>query len=182
MEQTPPHRPPFSGNRWLVLIGVGKLLKAILFVALGFGALRLVHRDLVTLVTKWIVDLRFDPESHFISVILEKVSGITPHKMREISIGIFCYAAMDVLEGTGLVLGKAWAENLTLVVTASFLPWEFFEILRKPNWPKAVFTLLNIAVVFYLAGYLQRRLRERRLEIGSVHSHSATELNGPMRD
>ncbi len=177
MEQTPPHNPPFAGNRWLILIGAGKLIKAILFVALGFGALRLVHRDLVTLVTKWIVDLRFDPESHFISVIIDKVSGITPHRLRQISIGIFCYAAMDVLEGTGLVLGKAWAEYLTLVVTASFLPWEFFEILRKPNWPKAVFTLLNIAVVFYLAAYLQRRIRERRLQIGSEPLRSSNELN-----
>lgn len=177
MEQTPPHNSQFLGNRWLILIGAGKLIKAILFVALGFGALRLVHRDLVTLVTKWIVDLRFDPESHFISVIIEKVSGITPHRLREISIGIFCYAAMDVLEGTGLVLGKPWAEYLTLVVTASFLPWEFFEILRKPNWPKAVFTLLNIAVVFYLAAYLQRRMRERHSQLGSEPSHFPNELN-----
>ena len=148
-------------NRWLILIGAGKLLKAILFVALGFGALHLVHRDLVSVVTHWIVDLRFDPESRFINRILEKVSLISPHRLRQISAAIFLYAAMDVLEGTGLVLGKAWAEYLTLLVTASFLPWEFFEILRKPNWPKGVFTLLNIAVVCYLAAYLQRRLRER---------------------
>ena len=148
-------------NRWLVLIGAAKLAKAILFVALGFGALHLVHRDLVTVVTHWIVDLRFDPESRFVNWILDEIALISPHKLRLISVGIFLYASLDILEGTGLVLGKAWAEYLTLVVTASFLPWEFFEILRKPNWPKAVLTLLNIAVVLYLAGYLQRRMRER---------------------
>ena len=163
MQQTkaPPTRRFSGSNRWLVLIGAGKLLKAILFVALGFGALHLVHRDLVTIVTHWIVDLRFDPESRFVNFILDKTSLISPHRLKVISVGIFCYAAMDVLEGTGLVLGKAWAEYLTLVVTASFLPWEFFEILRKPNWPKAVFTLINIAIVWYLATYLQKRMRER---------------------
>ncbi len=160
IESSPTRR--YSGsNRWLVLIGAGKLLKAILFVALGVGALHLVHRDLVSLVTHWIVDLRFDPESRFVNFILDKISLISPHKLRLISVGIFCYAAMDVLEGTGLVLGKAWAEYLTLIVTAALLPWEFFEILRKPNWPKVVFTLLNIAVVWYLATYLQKRMRER---------------------
>ncbi len=156
-----PSSHPSRSNRWLVLIGAAKLVKAILFVALGFGALRLVHRDLVTVATRWITDLRFDPEGHFIGIILEKLSLINPHRMRVISIGIFCYAAMDTLEGVGLVLGKAWAEYLTLIVTASFLPWEFFEILRKPNWPKMVFSILNIAVVCYLAAYLQRRMRER---------------------
>ena len=148
-------------NRWLILIGVGKLLKAVLFIALGFGALHLVHRNLVTVVTHWIVDLRFDPESRFVNRILSRVAMIDTHRLREISAGIFLYAAMDTLEGVGLVLGKGWAEYLTLIVTSSFLPWEFFEILRKPNWPKCVFTVLNIAVVCYLAVYLQRRVRER---------------------
>ncbi len=156
-----PSRQTPETNRWLILIGISKLLKAILFVALGFGALRLVHRDLVTVVTHWIVDLRFDPESRIVNFILDKISSITPHRLRQLSILIFCDAALDVLEGVGLMLGKAWAEYLTLIVSASFLPWEFFEILRKPNWPKAGLTLINIAVVLYLAAYLQRRLRER---------------------
>lgn len=154
-------------NRWLVLIGAGKLLKAILFVALGFGALHLVHKDLVSVVYQWTLDLRFDPESHFVNYILDKVSLISPHRMRLISVGIFVYAAVDTLEGTGLILGKTWAEYLTLVLTASLLPWEFFELLHRPNWPKLVFALLNGAVVWYLAAYLRRRHLERKaLEAG----------------
>ncbi len=156
-----PLRQHTGTNRWLVLIGVGKLLKAILFVALGFGALRLVHRDIVTLATHWITDLRFDPEGRLVNRMLDQIALISPHRLRQISIGIFVYASLDVLEGVGLVLGKAWAEYLTLIVTASLLPWEFFEILRKPTWPKAALTLLSIAIVFYLAQYLQKRMRER---------------------
>ena len=159
-QPVPQHAP--HTNRWLVLIGIGKLLKAVLFVALGIGALHLVHRDLVSVVTHWIVDLRFDPESRFVNFVLDKLSDVTPHRLKEISILIFCYAGVDVLEGTGLILAKPWAEYLTLIVTASLLPWEFFEILRKPNWPKVVFTLLNIVVVLYLAAYLQRRTQERK--------------------
>jgi uncharacterized membrane protein (DUF2068 family) len=148
-------------NRWLILIGAGKLLKALFFIALGFGALRLLHKDLVAVVTQWVSDMRFDPDSRFVNFILDKVSLISPHRLRQISIGIFFLAALDILEGTGLVLGKAWAEYCTLIVTASCLPWELFEILRRPTWPKSIFCLLNVAVVCYLAAYLQRRLRER---------------------
>ena len=149
---------------WLVLIGIGKLLKAVLFVALGFGALKLVHRDLVTLVTHWVTDLRFDPESRVVNFLLDKVSDVTPHRLRQLSVLIFCDAALDLVEGIGLIMGKAWAEYLTLIVTASFLPLEFFEIVRKPSWPKAVLSLLNILVVIYLAQNLQRRSRENHPE------------------
>ena len=146
-------------NKWLVLIGAVKLLKAVVLVALGFGALKLLHRDLVDTVTRWVVDMRFDPEGRLVSLILEKVAGISPHRLRQISIGIFCYAAMDVIEGSGLVLEKWWAEYLTLIVTASFLPWELFEILRHVTKAKIVIALLNLAVVVYLAVYLQARAR-----------------------
>ncbi len=146
-------------GKWLVLIGAVKLLKAAFLVALGFGALRLLHRDLVDTVTRWIVDMRFDPEGRLVSLVLEKVAGISPHRLRQISIGIFCYAAMDVIEGTGLVLEKWWAEYLTLIVTASFLPWELFEIVRHVTKAKIVIALLNLAVVIYLVVYLQARAR-----------------------
>jgi len=152
---------PHGHNKWLVLIGAGKLLKAVCLIALGFGALKLLHKDLADTVTHWVVDMRFDPESHFVSLIIEKIAGISPHRLRQISYGIFCFAAMDIIEGTGLVLEKWWAEYLTLVVTASFLPWEAFEIIRHITWVKVFIALLNLAVVAYLLVYLEERLRTR---------------------
>jgi uncharacterized membrane protein (DUF2068 family) len=148
-------------NQWLVLIGAVKLLKAVVLIALGFGAFRLLHRDLVDTVFHWVIDMRFDPEGRLVSLILEKVAGISPHRLRQIGIGIFCYAAMDVVEGTGLVLEKWWAEYLTLIVTASFLPWELFEIVRHVTTAKIVIALLNLLVVIYLVVYLQARARLR---------------------
>ena len=148
-------------SRWLVVIGALKLLKALLFILAGLGALRLLHKDLVDILTRFIVALHFDTDSHFVNLILEKVALINPHRMREISIFIFCYAAMDIIEGTGLVLEKPWAEYLTLIVTACFLPWEIFEILRHVTWLKIIILLLNIAVVIYLVFYVQNRLRAR---------------------
>jgi uncharacterized membrane protein (DUF2068 family) len=105
-------------SNWLVLIGVLKLFKALLFILLGVGALRLLHKDLVDSLTHLIQALHFDTDSHFVNLMLEKVALINPHRLREISIFIFCYAALDIIEGTGLVLEKPWAEYLTLILTA----------------------------------------------------------------
>jgi uncharacterized membrane protein (DUF2068 family) len=148
-------------SRWLVLIGILKLVKAMLFILLGVGAVRLLHKDLVDVVTHFILALRFDPENHFINLVLEKVALISPHRLREISIAIFLYAALDIIEGTGLALEKAWAEYLTLILTASFLPWEVYEIFRHITWLKVVLFLLNAAVVVYLIFHVQGRIRAR---------------------
>ncbi len=148
-------------SRWLVLIGVLKLLKALLFILLGVGALRLLHKDLVDVLTHLIIGLRFDPENHFVNLVLEKVALISPHRLREISIAIFCYAALDIIEGTGLALEKTWAEYLTLILTASFLPWELFEIIRHVTWLKVVLLVLNTLVVVYLIFHVQGRMRAR---------------------
>jgi uncharacterized membrane protein (DUF2068 family) len=148
-------------SRWLVLIGVLKLFKAVLFILLGVGALQLLHKDLTDIVTHFILALRFDPENHFINLVLEKVALISPHRLREISVAIFLYAALDIIEGTGLALEKTWAEYLTLILTASFLPWEIFEIIRHITWLKVVLLVLNVAVVIFLIFHVQGRIRAR---------------------
>jgi len=148
-------------SKWLVLIGFLKLLKALLFILLGVGALRLLHKDIVDVMTHFILALRFDPENHFINLVLEKAALISPHRLREISIAIFCYAALDIIEGAGLALEKTWAEYLTLILTASFLPWELFEIIRHVTWLKIVLVAVNSLVVVYLVFHVQGRMRAR---------------------
>lgn len=137
-------------------------MQAALFVLLGIGALKLLHRDLLDIAERFILAMRFNPESHFVNLVLEKVAMIDPHRLRQISAAIFGVAALDAIEGAGLVLEKAWAEYVTLVLTASFLPWEGFEILRHVTWIKVSLIVINIAVVLYLLFYVKMRMRERR--------------------
>jgi uncharacterized membrane protein (DUF2068 family) len=156
------HVHPDHRNKWLILIGALKLGKAVLFISIGFGILKLLHKDLVDILTRVAMELRFDPESHFVNLVLDKASLISDHRLRQISALVFCYAALDILEGLGLVLEQAWAEYLTLVLTASALPWEFFEIARHPSWLKVGFSVANVLVVVYLVLHVQASTRRRR--------------------
>jgi uncharacterized membrane protein (DUF2068 family) len=149
-------------DRWLVAIGVLKLFKAVLFILLGIGAIQLLHKDLVDEVTRFIISLRFDPEGRVVNLVLDKVALINPHRLKEISVGIFAYAALDIIEGMGLVFRRVWAEYVTLILTASFLPWEVFEIIRHVTGVKIVLTLLNVLVVLYLIYHVQSRSRQRQ--------------------
>ena len=154
------HRRTRQGHdRWLIIIGAFKILEGTFFVLLGLGVVRLLHRDVGDLLLRLALALRIDPESHFVNLLLDQVQLLTPHKMRLISAGIFLKAGLDYLEGIGLAMEKSWAEWLTIGLTASFLPWEVFEIIRHFTWMKVGITVLNVLVLLYLLWVQQLRMR-----------------------
>jgi uncharacterized membrane protein (DUF2068 family) len=153
---------PRRRNRWLILIAAFKLAQALLFIAIGVGALRLVHKDLGDMLERFANHLRFNTEPRFVNFILEKSSLVTDHMLRRIGAVVFIYAALDLIEGTGLYLEKAWGEYLTLAITASFLPWEIFEVLRRVTWIRCGLLTINALVVFYLLKMVIERGRRRQ--------------------
>ena len=66
-----------------------------------------------------------------------------------------------MVEGIGLYLEKAWGEFLTLAITASFLPWELFEIYRHVTWIHLGLFAINILVFIYLLDLVLARARQR---------------------
>jgi uncharacterized membrane protein (DUF2068 family) len=143
-------------GRGLLLIAAFKFLKGILLMAVGFGALHFLHRDLAVEIARWVDLLRIDPHSHYLHWILGKVANLDEKKMRELSVGTFFYAALFLCEGTGLALRKRWAEYLTIISTASLMPIEILEIHKSPSAAKVVLLLINLAVVVYLVVELRR--------------------------
>jgi uncharacterized membrane protein (DUF2068 family) len=144
-------------DRGLLLIGLFKLGKSLLFFCLGFGAIHLLHKDLGDEVMRLATALKFDPESRFVSLLLDKVDLIDAHRLREISLATFGYSALALTEGVGLLMEKVWAEYLTLILTISFLPWELYELSRKPDWFRLGLLVTNLAVLAYLVWLLRRK-------------------------
>lgn len=141
---------PRRRNRWLILIAAFKLAQAILFAAIGVGALRLLHKDVSDVLARLADHLRFNPESRFVNFVLDKASIFDDRLLRRIGEVVFIYAGLDLVEGVGLYLEKIWAEYLTLAITASFLPWEIFEVFRKLTMPRMGLLVVNALVFFYL--------------------------------
>jgi uncharacterized membrane protein (DUF2068 family) len=137
-------------NRWLTLIAAFKLAQALLFVAIGVGALRLLHKDVGDLLAKMADHLRFNPESRFVNFILDNAYRLDDRLLRRISVAVFFYASLDVIEGIGLYFERVWAEYLTLAITASFLPWEIFEVFRRVTWVRVSLFTVNVLVFMYL--------------------------------
>jgi uncharacterized membrane protein (DUF2068 family) len=149
-------------NRWLILIAAFKVAQALLFIAFGVGALRLMHKDIGDALLRLAHHLRFSPESRFVDFILDRASVVTDRMLRRFSVAVFCYAALGMAEGIGLYLEKAWAEYMTLGITASFLPWEIFEVFRKVTPMRSGRLVVNIMVFAYLLKVVMERGKRAR--------------------
>lgn len=67
-----------------------------------------------------------------------------------LAIGIALYAALEAVEGVGLWLARRWAEYLTVVATAAFLPLEVHEMLKRFTVTRAATFVVNVGAVVYL--------------------------------
>lgn len=147
-----PRRHAKFGHRAFILrlIAVFKFLKAASLIAAGVGLLKLVHRDLEAVLEDWFLRLGLDPGSHILSRFLERVTHLDPHRIKELGIVSFIYAALFITEGTGLWLLKRWGEWVTVFITGSLIPLEIYESCRRPGPLKILVLLINIAVLWYL--------------------------------
>jgi uncharacterized membrane protein (DUF2068 family) len=143
-------------DRGLLAIGLLKLFEAIFFFLVGVGALHFIHRDLGDAATRLAERLRMDMDGRVMTWVLDHLDDVTAHRLKQIGIATFFYAGLRVTEGVGLVLEKVWAEYLTVGVTVSFLPWEVYEILRRPDWLRVCLLVVNLLVLVYLLWWLRR--------------------------
>jgi uncharacterized membrane protein (DUF2068 family) len=148
-----------SHGRGLQVIAAFKLLKGCVLLAVGIGALKLLHKDVAALIEHWIGVFQVDPHNHFIHLLLEKVTMLDDRRLRELSVGTFVYSGIFFTEGIGLALRKRWAEYFTIIATSSLLPIEIYELFRHASIGKGSALLINLVVVAYLARELRRTRR-----------------------
>jgi uncharacterized membrane protein (DUF2068 family) len=134
----------------LFLIALFKLVKGILLLAVGIGALRYLHRDLAHSVEHLVNILRVDPENRYVHKLLSRALSVSPRQLKELSIGTFIYSALLLTEGVGLLLRQHWAEYFTIITTAGLIPLEIYELVKHVSLAKIVVLIINAAIVVYL--------------------------------
>ena len=142
----------------IIAIGVFKLLKGLLLLATGIGALSLLHKDVAATLEHWVELLRVDPDNELIHRLLNRLLSITPRQLKEISAGTFIYAGLLLTEGIGLLLTKTWAEYFTVITTSGLIPLELYELARRFTPVRVAVLAINAAIVVYLVW----RIRQRR--------------------
>lgn len=143
-------------NKGLLAIAIFKWSKGVLLLLFAFGLLKLLHRDVSDVCENLANTLRVDPENRYLGALLTKLNLVTDKKLEALS-GLTCaYSALFLTEGTGLFFEKRWAEYLTVIATASFIPVELYELVKDPSLMKSFILALNLGIVVFLIIILLR--------------------------
>jgi len=95
-----------------------------------------------------------------IPLLMIKADLISATELRRFSLITFGYAAVCLVEGTGLMLEKRWAEYFTVTLTSLALPLECYELYKQFTPLRIALLLVNIFVVAYLVWLLRREPTE----------------------
>ena len=150
-------------NVALLAIGVFKLANSGLLFGLGIGLIHWRHRDLGEAASHWI-NTMWVGRPYFDNLI-SSLSSINERTLEHVAAGSFFCSALFLVEGIGLCRRKRWAEFVTVGITASLLPVEFYELFHKPRATSIVITILNIGILWYL---IVRLRLDRRRRSGSL--------------
>jgi uncharacterized membrane protein (DUF2068 family) len=144
----------------LMVIGAFKFASGLLLVALGVGLFRDAHGDPAEEASHLVAALKLDPDNYYIHTAIEKISGISPRQLKAIGVGTFLYALLYLVEGTGLLMRKHWAEYFTVFATGLFIPLEIYEVCRRWTAVRIGLMAINVAIVVYLIYQLRRKRPE----------------------
>lgn len=161
------HAPKIDGVRLIALIKFGK---AALLMAATYGFYKLLNPELVDRLHDWISSLTDTFERRLLERALDWVDSLGTTRIHGILVVTGVYILILLTEGTGLWLRKLWAEWLTVIASASLIPFELYHLFSgKSHNPLAVLaaTALNVVIVIYLVGQLRRNYRLHHGQAGA---------------
>jgi uncharacterized membrane protein (DUF2068 family) len=154
---------PARAPRFNVLrtIAVYKLVKVLLLVALALGEVRLRDASLTDKLLVWVSARPHGLEHDVVTHLIQWLSGLTTSRMHTLRIVTMAYAAVFATEGVGLWMQKRWAEWLTVIITASLIPLEVWEMIFRPSIGIGAVLVANTAIVIYLVWHVVRSRAHR---------------------
>jgi uncharacterized membrane protein (DUF2068 family) len=143
----------------LRFLAVERLLRGLLIVLVAWAAWRfsnsqnavhlLFERDLTAL--KPVADhFHYDLDHSPVVDTIRKTFTYKKSTLQVAAGGLLLYALIEIVEGFGLWWAKRWAEYLTVVATAAFVPIEIYELTARISWFKVATLALNVLAVLYI--------------------------------
>jgi len=154
--------PP--AHRALKVIAAYKLFKACALLLVAATAFHLTGANRIDVLSDRLMQLPIHHGHRYLVGLIDEMFELGPRRFLAIGMALCIYASVFFVEGWGLWREKRWAEYLTVIVTASLVPLEVWEMARQFSGLKLLALLANLAIVAYLIHLLrQSRADPRRV-------------------
>ena len=136
-------------DRAIHFVVLGLLAGAIFILAANREQLRSVFYRLLADIQGTVVNRVHGPHSGLVGEV-EKLLSLQSGTIRLVGAAVAALALVEGAEALGLWYQRRWAEYLTFVVTAAFLPLEVYELTITVSPFKVIAFVINLAIVAYL--------------------------------
>jgi uncharacterized membrane protein (DUF2068 family) len=140
-------------------LAIERVVRTVIFslLAVGVLAVRGTHDRLYTayenelpLIRPLASQVGWNPDDSKLLRHIEQAFSLSPTTLLWVAVGLFAYAAIELIEAVGLWLITRWGEYFAVIATSVFLPLEIYEITEKVTAFRAIALAINIAAVLWL--------------------------------
>jgi uncharacterized membrane protein (DUF2068 family) len=135
------------------------LLKVVILLLAAYGEIRLHDATLSAKILSWASARPQGLEHDLVTRALAWFSGLSESRVHALRLITLTYAAVFALEGVGLWMQRRWAEWLTVIITASLIPLELWELIHTPSLGACLVIVANMLIVGYLYWHVSTRQR-----------------------
>jgi uncharacterized membrane protein (DUF2068 family) len=97
-----------------------------------------------------VLDGSGQPRQATVQSVLHSLLNLHGHTLLALAAVAALYSVVEGIESVGLWMEKRWAEYLTVVATAGFIPFEVRELLHGVSALKVIALVLNVAILVWL--------------------------------
>ena len=138
--------------------------KGVLVLAAAFGFVEIIRKnvDLEDAAQNLLYFLHIDPDRRLSQAFVDAAGRIMDANVATVLAIAFVYAMLRFIESYGLWRQRVWAEWLAIVSGAVYLPFELYNLIRRPTVAHWIILLINIVVVVYMAWVRWDEISARR--------------------
>jgi len=134
----------------LRLIIFEKALLGLLALFLSAGLLSLIHRDLQVFAIQLADALNLNTDNRFLKLVLTQLMDVKVSTLVGVSVAGFLYSILNFTEAIGLAMRYRWAEYLTVIATALFIPFEMYQLYVHLTLFRVTALIINVFIVAFL--------------------------------
>jgi len=127
-----------------------RIIIGLLLIMVSIKGMSLINRDLHEMALLLIGEMNLDIDRSVIAMALQKFGMMDGMTLFKISTGVLLYGLLYLVEGYGLYRRRPWAEYLTVIAIAVFIPFEIYEIITKLTVFRVGALVLNVLIVIFL--------------------------------